>query len=179
MFNLANTLSLARILGVPVLIFLLFFPSRIICLLTMLLFILIALTDMVDGFVARKYNQITNLGKFLDPLADKILICSVLVMLVDLAWVEGWIAIVIISREIVVTGHRAIAAEQGKVIAADKFGKLKTILQILALCPLLLHYPWFGINPVPAGKLLLWLALIVTIFSGCNYLRSSYRVLQD
>lgn len=179
MFNLANTLSLARILGVPVLIVLLSFPSRIICLLTMLLFILIALTDMVDGFVARRYNQITNLGKFLDPLADKILICSVLVMLVELSWIEGWIAIVIIAREIIVTGLRAIAAEQGKVIAADRFGKLKTILQTVALCPLLLHYPWFDMNPVPAGTFLLWLALIVTIFSGCNYLRNSYRILRN
>ncbi len=179
MFNLANSLSLGRILGVPILLVLLSFPSRFTCLITTLLFILISLTDMVDGFVARRYNQITNLGKFLDPLADKILICSVLIMLVDLSWVEGWIAIVIISREIIVTGLRAIAAEQGKVIAADKFGKLKTILQIVALCPLLLHYPWFGINLVPAGTAILWAALVVTIFSGCNYLRHSYRVLQN
>ncbi len=180
-FNLANSLSLLRILGVPVILVLLYFGSRskFICLLTLLLFMLIAFTDMVDGFVARKFNQITNLGKFLDPLADKILVNSILIMLTHLGRIDPWITIIIIIREIIVTGLRAIAAERGKVIAADIFGKVKTILQMLALCPLLLHHSWFGFNPVPLGTFVLWLALFATIFSGCNYLRNSYKVLRD
>lgn len=180
-FNLANSLSLLRIVGVPVILALLYFgsQSKIICLLTLLLFILISLTDMIDGFVARKFNQITNLGKFLDPLADKILVSSVLIMLTHLERVNPWITIIIIIREIIVTGLRAIAAEQGKVIAADIFGKIKTILQMFALCPLLLHHSWFGLNPAALGTFILWLALFATIFSGCNYLRNSYKVLRD
>ena len=123
----------------------------------------------------------SSFGKFLDPLADKILICSVLVMLVWLrdangnAWVPAWVTIIIICREMIVTGLRAMAADQGKVIAADRYGKIKTILQIVALCPLLLHYTWFGVDPRLLGTVLLYLALLMTVFSGANYLYTFFR----
>jgi CDP-diacylglycerol--glycerol-3-phosphate 3-phosphatidyltransferase len=115
------------------------------------------------------------MGKFLDPLADKLLVASALIMLVKLGWVEAWISITIVSREILVTGLRAIAADQGLVIAADKYGKLKTIVQTVALCPLILHYKWWGFDPNLLGQVLIYLALILTLFSGVNYLRNFYR----
>ena len=170
MFNIANNLTLARILAIPFLVLLLYFPTRLTSLLAMLLFILASLTDLFDGFLARKYNLVTSLGKFLDPLADKLLVISVLIMLVQAGWLEAWIVIIIVGRETTVTGLRAIAAEKGQVIAADKYGKLKTILQVVAICPLILHYTWWGFDPVPIGHLLILVALILTVFSGGNYL---------
>jgi len=177
LFNLANRITFSRILAIPVIIALLYFPGRATSLGAMLVFIAASLTDLVDGLVARRHGLVSNFGKFLDPLADKLLICSVLVMLVRWgdAGVPAWVAILIISRELMVTGLRAMAADQGLVIAADKFGKLKTVLQIVALCPLLLHYEWYGLNPVPIGQILLYIALAMTVFSGGNYLHNFYR----
>jgi CDP-diacylglycerol--glycerol-3-phosphate 3-phosphatidyltransferase len=179
MFNLANKLTLARILAIPLLIVLLYFPRPATCLVAFFFFIFVALTDVVDGIIARRQNTITNLGKFLDPLADKLLITSVLIMLATLDWIQAWVAITIIGRELAVTGLRAIAADQGVVIAADKYGKLKTIIQIVAMCPLILHFPTFGIDPNPLGQIVLYAALVMTIFSGVNYFRNFYRTLRD
>jgi CDP-diacylglycerol--glycerol-3-phosphate 3-phosphatidyltransferase len=175
MLTLANKITLFRIVIVPLIVVFLYFPGRITCMLAMLGFILAALSDMVDGHIARRSNTVTSFGKFLDPLADKLLISSVLVMLSALGWVPAWVVIVIICRELMVTGLRAIAADEGVVIAADKFGKMKTVLQMLALTPLLLHYPWFGFDPNPAGQFLLYMALILTVFSGGNYLYAFYK----
>lgn len=169
MFNLANNLTLARIGAVPILVALLYFPGRGTCLAAMLFFIAASVTDIVDGAVARRRNLVTTLGKFLDPLADKLLISSLLIMLTSLGWVEAWVSVLIIGREIAVTGLRAIASDHGVVISADRFGKLKTILQMLALCPLVLHYPWYGLDPNPIGSVLLYLALVLTLVSGANY----------
>ena len=159
----------------PVIVVLLYFENSITCLLACISFILASLTDLVDGHIARRSNMVTSFGKFLDPLADKVLISSVLIMLVYLGWVDAWIAIVIICRELIITGLRAIAADEGVVIAADRFGKWKTILQILALIPLILHYAWFGLNPIPLGQFLLYIAVALTVFSGANYLHSFHR----
>ncbi|WP_462324039.1 CDP-diacylglycerol--glycerol-3-phosphate 3-phosphatidyltransferase [Desulfoplanes sp.] len=176
MFNAANILTFARICAVPLIVLILYFPGRITCLVALLLFVAACLTDYIDGVVARKYNLVTNVGKFMDPIADKILIAAVLIMLTELHWLPGWIAIVIISREIIVTGLRAIAADQGKVIAADMLGKSKTLTQMFALGPLILHYTWFGFNPAPLGTFILYIALILTVLSGVNYLRNFYKV---
>lgn len=170
MFNLANNLTLARIAVVPVIVAFLYFPGKISCLLAAFIFAFAALTDLFDGFVARKYKLVTNMGKFLDPLADKLLVSSVLIMLVRLDWVEAWIAVIIICRETTITGLRAIASDLGEVIAADKYGKLKTILQLLALFPLILHYPLYGFDPIPTGDILLYAALALTVLSGANYI---------
>lgn len=172
--NLANKLTLGRILAVPVIILLLYFPTKVTCLIAMLLFIIASLTDLFDGLVARRMGMVTNFGKFLDPLADKILVGSVLIMLVELGWVPAWVTILIIARETTVTGLRAIASDMGLVLAADRFGKLKTVIQIFALCPLLLHFPWFGFDPRLLGMIFLYLALAMTLFSGGNYLRKFY-----
>lgn len=175
MFNLANKLTLLRILAVPVIVLLLYFPNRVSCFVAAAVFVLASLTDMADGIVARRQNQVTNFGKFLDPLADKLLIGSVLIMLAYLHWVPAWIVVLIVCRELTVTGLRAAAMEQGMVLAADRFGKLKTILQTVALIPLLLHYPLFGLDLAGLGVLLLYLALFMTVFSGANYLYNFYR----
>lgn len=170
MWNQANKLTFIRILIIPVIILLLYFPSKVNCLAAMLVFIFAAFTDMFDGMMARRHGIVTSMGKFLDPLADKLLINSVLIMLVGLNWVSAWMVILIVAREIIVTGIRAIAADQGTVVPADNLGKLKTVFQILAICPLLLHFPWWGIDPRPLGMVLLWIALLLTLFSGGNYL---------
>lgn len=175
MLTLANKITLFRILIVPLIVLLLYFPGRITCLLAMIGFMLASISDMIDGHIARRSNTVTSFGKFLDPLADKLLISSVLVMLSSLGWVPAWVVIVIICRELIVTGLRAIAADEGVVIAADKFGKMKTVLQMFALTPLLLHYSWFGFDPNPIGQILLYMALILTVFSGGNYLYAFYK----
>jgi len=177
--NLANMLTLARIFAVPVIVVLLYmehaFQTVVLAYAAAGVFILASLTDMADGYVARRQNLITNLGKFLDPLADKLLISSVLIMLVELGWVSAWIVVVIICREIAVTGMRGVAADKGVVIAADRYGKLKTIAQSLALVPLVAHYPLFGFDPAPLGLLILYVALALTVFSGGNYLYNFYK----
>lgn len=177
--NLANMLTLARIFAVPVIVSLLYmeqaFQSVLLAYLSAGVFALASLTDMADGYIARRQNLITNLGKFLDPLADKLLISSVLIMLVQLGWVEAWIVVVIICRELAVTGMRGVAADKGVVIAADRYGKLKTIAQSLALVPLLAHYPVMGFDPVPLGMIVLYIALALTVFSGGNYLYNFYK----
>ncbi len=174
MLNLANKITLLRIIAAPLLIILLSLPSRITALTAAALFLAASLTDMVDGLVARRGNMVTTLGKFLDPLADKILVSTALVMLAALGWAPAWAAAVIIAREFAVTGLRTVAVEQGVVLAADRYGKLKTVLQITALCPLMLHYPWFGLDPAPVGLALLYVAVALTIFSGGNYLYNFY-----
>jgi CDP-diacylglycerol--glycerol-3-phosphate 3-phosphatidyltransferase len=179
MINLPNALTLFRILAVPFIVALLYFPGPGTCLLATVFFLVAILTDLADGFLARKYNQVTNFGKFLDPLADKILIASVLVMLVELNWVPAWVAIVVIVRELLVTGLRAVVADKGQVIAADKYGKMKTIMQSVALVPLIYHYPVFGIDVAWLGTMLLFVAVLLTVYSGWNYLYSFYRVWGD
>ncbi|WP_285906191.1 CDP-diacylglycerol--glycerol-3-phosphate 3-phosphatidyltransferase [Pseudodesulfovibrio pelocollis] len=181
-FNLPNCLTMARILAAPVVVLLLYFEMwfgfKFGAYGAFAVFAVASVTDYLDGKIAREQNIITNLGKFLDPLADKLLICSVLIMLVRLGpeWrVPAWMVIIIIGRELAVTGMRAVAAEMGEVVAADKFGKAKTLLQILATGFLIFHYPLFGWDPRPVGHALLWVALVLTVFSGGNYLYNFYK----
>lgn len=176
--NVPNALTVFRIMAVPFIVALLYFPSRTTCLLATV-FLIAILTDLADGFWARKYNQVTNFGKFLDPLADKILIASVMIMLVGLNWIPAWIAIIVVIRELLVTGLRAIAADKGQVIAADKYGKMKTIMQSVAMVPLIYHYPLFGIDIAKVGFVLLLVAVALTLYSGWNYLYGFYRVWAD
>ena len=175
MFNLANKITLLRIVLVPFIVALLYFPGKTTCLIAFVLFGVASASDMLDGYVARRIGVVTSFGKFLDPLADKLLISSVLVMLTWLDWVPAWITIVIICRELVVTGLRAVAADEGIVIAADRYGKMKTILQMMALTPLIIHFPLFGVEMVGVGQILLYMALVLTVFSGGNYLYTFYK----
>lgn len=175
MLNLANKISLLRVLMAPLVVILLYFPGRFTCALAALVFIFAAITDWMDGYIARRSNMVTSMGKFLDPLADKLLICSVLIMFVMLDWAPAWVVIVIVCRELMVTGLRALAIDEGIVLAADRFGKAKTVLQILAIIPITLHYPLFGIQIASIGLVLLYAAMLVALYSGCNYCVYVYK----
>lgn len=175
MLNLANKLSLLRILLTPLVIVLLYFPGRVVCLLAALIFIFASITDWLDGYIARKFNMVSSMGKFLDPLADKLLICSVLIMFVHLGWAPAWVVIVIVCRELVVTGLRAMAIDEGIVLAADKFGKAKTVLQIGAIVPITLHFPLFGCRVWILGEWLLYASMLIAIYSGVNYCIYFYK----
>ncbi|MBI9080640.1 MAG: CDP-diacylglycerol--glycerol-3-phosphate 3-phosphatidyltransferase [Pseudodesulfovibrio sp.] len=181
-FNLPNCLTMARILAAPIVVLFLYIEMwsglRVGAYAAFGVYFIASITDYFDGEIARKQNLITNMGKFLDPLADKLLIGSVLIMLVRLGpeWrVPAWVVIIIICRELAVTGMRAIAAEMGEIVAADKFGKIKTFMQSLATGFLVFHYPLFGWDPRPLGQVLLYIALILTVFSGGNYLYNFYK----
>lgn len=175
MLNLANKISLLRILMTPLVVVLLYFHGPALCLVSVLIFIFAAITDWMDGYIARRSNTITSMGKFLDPLADKVLVCSVLIMFAWLHWAPAWVVIVIVCRELVVTGLRAMAIDEGIVLAADRFGKAKTVLQIFAIVPITLHYPIFGYEIWPIGEIILYAAMLVAIYSGVNYCVYFYR----
>lgn len=174
LLNLPNKITISRIAVVPVILVLMAIGTKISCLVAAGLFLLAAFSDMLDGYLARRSNQITSLGKLLDPLADKVLVSSVLIMFVETGWAPAWVVILIICRELLVTGLRSIAAEEGVVIAADKYGKAKTVTQIVAIVPLIIHYSWFGIPMALIGTVVLYIALILTVFSGANYFKKFF-----
>ena len=175
LFTLATKITLLRVLAVPIIWVLLSFENRWTCLAALVCFIFASVTDAVDGYIARKSGTVTVFGKFLDPLADKILISSCLIILASLGRLPAWCAIIIICRDLAVTGLRAVAADMGTVVAADTLGKIKTTIQMLALLPLLLHYPWFGLNPVPFGQFMLYIAVLLTVVSGGKYIHTFYK----
>ena len=172
--NLANKITLLRMLMAPLVILFLYFEGPVLCVLAMLAFAFASATDWADGYIARRHNMVTSMGKFLDPLADKVLICSVLIMFVKLGWAPAWLVIIMICRELVVTGLRAIAIDEGIVLAADKFGKAKTVLQICAIIPMMLHYPYWGYEVWHVGEWLLYLAMAMSVFSCINYCMGFY-----
>ena len=174
-----NTLTLFRIITVPVIVILLFFPNRLCSLLAGLLFSAAAITDYLDGYLARRYGLVSNLGKVMDPVADKLLVSSAFIMMTALGWVPAWSVCIIIGREIAVTGLRNIIAGQGEDVSASNLGKFKTGFQIAAIIPLLIHYPFFGLNVQAIGGLFLWGALAFTIWSGADYFIKSRKLLQN
>nr|WP_273545575.1 CDP-diacylglycerol--glycerol-3-phosphate 3-phosphatidyltransferase [Paenibacillus caui] len=142
-----------------------------------ILFIVAASTDGIDGYLARKNNMVTNLGKLLDPLADKLLVAAVLISLVALGKCDAWIAVVIISREFAVTGLREVALLDGSVIAASKWGKAKTFTQIVAISALMLNNFPFEWMHIPFDDIAIWLAAIITIYSGIDYFVKNKKIL--
>lgn len=171
--NLPNVLSIIRILLIPVFIFVFTTPSHNRSEWAAFIFIIASLTDWFDGYIARKWGQVTLSGKFLDPVADKLLVLSALVMLVELRRVAAWIAIVIIGRELAITGLRAIASSVGVVIEAKEMGKYKTAVQILAIILLILDYPILisgeYIDLHVLGTVGLWFAAVLSIVSAFEY----------
>jgi CDP-diacylglycerol--glycerol-3-phosphate 3-phosphatidyltransferase len=178
LFSGPNQLTLFRIAAVPVIIILLLFPTRICTFIAALFFSAAAITDYLDGFLARKRGQVTTLGKVMDPVADKLLVSSAFIMLSSLGWLPAWMACVIIGRELAVTGLRNIIAEKGEDLSASNLGKYKTGFQIAAIIPLMIHFPFFGLNVQVIGNLFLWGALIFTIWSGMDYFIRSRSLLQ-
>lgn len=165
--NLPNKLTMLRIILIPVFIIVLMTGHYYI---SAVIFVLAAATDALDGHIARKYNLITNFGKIMDPLADKLLVVSALVCLVELGDVAGWMVIVILAREFTITGLRTVAAAQGNVIAAGWSGKLKTTLQMIAITALLLQNWPFSLIGFPFAEIVLWAAVVMTIVSGVEYI---------
>ena len=143
------------------------------------IFIIASITDWLDGYLARKHNLVTNMGKFLDPLADKLLVTAAFILLVEMNLAAAWIVIVIISREFAVTGLRLILAGGGEVVAANSLGKIKTVTQILAIVILLFQNAFFIEMNFPAGQVMLYLALFFTVWSGVDYFYKNRHVLLD
>ncbi|MCG6917268.1 MAG: CDP-diacylglycerol--glycerol-3-phosphate 3-phosphatidyltransferase [Deltaproteobacteria bacterium] len=178
-FNLPNSLTLFRVACIPVLVLLLFFPHKATSFVAALVFALASISDLLDGFLARRQQLVTTFGKFLDPLADKLIVSAALIMLIPLGRAPAWMVVVIVGRELAITGLRSMAVSEGKVISADELGKKKMVFQIVAILGLLLHYDYFGINLHAVGMFFLWLAVIVTLWSGFNYFRKFWDVLEE
>jgi CDP-diacylglycerol---glycerol-3-phosphate 3-phosphatidyltransferase len=189
--NLPNKITVSRIFLIPIFLIIMLVPFKwgsvhflgtflpVTHLVGGLLFILASATDWIDGHIARKYNLVTNMGKFLDPLADKLLVSAALIVLVELGFAPSWIVIIIISREFAVTGLRLLLAGEGEVVAANMLGKVKTWAQIVAISALLLHNIIFEAIPVPFDQFALWVALIFTIWSGWDYFAKNTHVFKN
>ncbi len=179
--NLANKITLARIFFVPIIAFLLLVRLDLGMLaigdysisynqvIALLLFIIAASTDGLDGYIARKNKIVTNLGKLLDPLADKLLVAAVLISLVEMGKLDAWVAIVIISREWAVTGLRQVALAEGIVLAASKWGKWKTAIQIAMIIVILLNNFPFNFIDIRTDLVVVWAAVLITVYSGIDY----------
>ncbi len=189
--NIANKLTLSRVIIIPIFLIFLLAPLplgtldlgnaslSVSQLIAALLFIFASITDWLDGYLARKYHLVTNFGKFLDPLADKLLVMSALVSLVGLNVIPGWMVIVILAREFAVTGLRLVAVGEGDVIAASQLGKWKTLFQMVAIILYLFNNVPFGMSGFPLANILLWIAVILTILSGWDYFYKNRAVILD
>ena len=185
-----NVLTLLRVAIVPLIVYLLTDPGRIAGLAAAVLFFCAALTDYFDGYLARKQGIVTTLGKFLDPLADKLLVVSGLIMLAAMPCEPGvataacdprvpaWVVVVIVGRELAVTGLRSIAASEGITLGAEELGKYKTIFQIFALIGLLIHYPYLNVDFHAGGMYFLWLSLLLGLWSAGDYHLRVYRAVR-
>ena len=174
--NLPNKLTIFRVILIPFFVlFLLLEPdNQTFRLIADLIFIVASLTDMLDGKIARKYHLVTNFGKFMDPLADKLLVCAAMVCLVATGQLAAWIVIIIISREFIISGFRLIASDNGIVIAASMWGKFKTVFQMLMIIVLIAD-PGGVFDLV--GEILIWIALALTVISLIDYIWKNRQVL--
>lgn len=189
--NLPNKITLSRVLMIP--FFILFLAvdfgwgmirlggveMPVEHLVGAIIFIIASTTDWLDGYLARKNNLVTNMGKFLDPLADKLLVSAAFILLVELGTAPAWIVIIIISREFAVTGLRLILAGGGEVVAANQLGKIKTVAQLLAISFLLLHNIFFEAIGIPFGTIMLYIALVFTVWSGVDYFVKNRKILVE
>ncbi|CBK74581.1 CDP-diacylglycerol--glycerol-3-phosphate 3-phosphatidyltransferase [Butyrivibrio fibrisolvens 16/4] len=177
--NLPNKLTLLRVIMIPFFVFFLLINPEITALriIADLIFIAASLTDMADGKIARKYNLVTNFGKFMDPLADKLLVCSAMICLVSTKQLFAWYVIIIIAREFIISGFRLIAAENGLVIAANIFGKIKTTTQMIMIVILVANLPFGWLSVL--GEIFKWVALIMTILSLVIYIYQNIDILKE
>ncbi|WP_149095854.1 CDP-diacylglycerol--glycerol-3-phosphate 3-phosphatidyltransferase [Paenibacillus terrae] len=191
--NLPNRITITRICLIPVMMLALlvdfdFYPPPIEIgafklpynqLMAAIIFLIAASTDGLDGYLARKNNMVTNLGKLLDPLADKLLVTAILVSLVELGKIDSWIVVVIVSREFAVTGLRQIALLDGSVVAASNWGKIKTVIQIVAIVALLINNFPFVFLGIPFDLIAIWAAALITIYSGIDYFVKNSHLLRS
>ncbi len=167
--NIPNKLTMLRIILVPIFVVLMLTRIPYGGSLAAVIFMIAALTDSLDGYLARKWKQVTRLGAILDPLADKLLITAALISLVELGRIPGWIAIVIIGREFAVTGLRLVKAEEGVLISASKMGKFKTISQVTAVLLIILQNLYHPLAALALGQWAMYIAVLITIVSGIEY----------
>jgi len=168
--NLPNKLTLLRICLIPVFVILMLSKVSNFFLISCIIFIIASITDFLDGKIARKYNLVTDFGKFMDPLADKLLVLSALICMIEYDLVAGWMVIIIVARELTVSILRAIAADNGKVIAASGGGKIKTTSQMIAIILLLIGANYSNSQIVFVGTIAMYIATIFTLYSGIDYL---------
>jgi CDP-diacylglycerol---glycerol-3-phosphate 3-phosphatidyltransferase len=179
-WNLPNMLTLGRIALIPLFVWLTYEADPMASLLSAVVFAVASITDVVDGYLARKWNLVTVVGKFMDPLADKLIVLAALVMMVRLGRVAAWVVIVLLSREFIVSGLRTIAASEGMVIAAGQEGKWKTSFQLTGIISLCIHYRhpldliWvtYPVDFNLVGKVLIYLSMVFSIWSAGGYFRS-------
>ena len=176
--NLPNKLTTLRVIMIPFFVFFLLWQNgenRTFRMIALALFIIASLTDLLDGKIARKYNLVTNFGKFMDPLADKLLVCSALICLIELNALPAWMVIVIISREFIISGFRLIASDNGVVIAASYWGKFKTTFQMVSVVLLILDIQALAF----VTTICVWIALLLTIVSLVDYIYKNHKILTE
>ena len=174
--NLPNKLTTLRMVMVPFFVFFLLWQhgeNYTFRMIALALFIIASLTDLADGKIARKYNLVTDFGKFMDPLADKLLVCSALICLIDLGQIPAWMVVIIIGREFIISGFRLVASDNGVVIAASYWGKWKTTFQMFAVILMILDIP---AREIPK-QICIWVALALTIISLVDYIKKNYQIL--
>ena len=174
--NLPNKLTIFRVILIPFFIIALLVPGIPAGnWIALAIFIVASLTDLLDGKIARKYNLVTNFGKFMDPLADKLLVCSALICLVELSRIPSWMVVIIIAREFTISGFRLIAADNGVVIAASYWGKFKTTFQMIAVCLMIANIPVLSL----LTTVITWIAVILTVVSLVDYLVKNKDVMKE
>jgi CDP-diacylglycerol--glycerol-3-phosphate 3-phosphatidyltransferase len=184
-WNLPNMLTMGRILVIPLFVWLTYDADPMFSTIAATVFTVAAVTDVIDGFLARRWNQITVVGKLLDPLADKLIVAAAMVMMVRLGRIPAWLVIVLLSREFIVTGLRQIAASEGMVIAAGQEGKWKTSLQLVGIVALCIHYPHpvnfffetYTVNFNLVGKVLVFASTAFSVWSAALYFRAFLQML--
>lgn len=177
--NIANILTVARVVLVPIFLVFLLVNSVQNFMIALIVFSIAALTDFLDGYIARKYKMITKFGKLIDPLADKLLTASAFIALTCLKLINPWIVIVILSREFIVTGFRSLAASEGKIIAASYFGKLKTVCQITTIITILLSQYLVFIDKLYLVDIFSWITLVITVLSATDYIAKNIDVVKN
>ena len=174
--NLPNKLTIFRVILITFFIVFLLVPiTAYDKWIALAIFIIASLTDLLDGKIARKYNLVTNFGKFMDPLADKLLVCSALICLIELNKIPSWMVIIIIAREFIISGFRLVAADNGVVIAASYWGKFKTTFQMVAVCLLIADIEVLRL----VTEIVLWIAVILTVVSLVDYLIKNKDVMKE
>ena len=173
-----NFLTLGRLVLVPPIVILLFFPGKFWSALAAFIFLIASLTDFFDGFIARRFQVESSFGRFLDPIADKVLVTSALIMLIALGRVQAWVVMLIITREVAVSALRSITKSWDTTLKPSPVGKLKTVFQFTAIVPLMIHYTYDIGIPIDfhmIGTVLLYIALVLTIWSGIDYFYRFYK----
>ena len=174
--NLPNKLTMLRVIMIPFfVVFMLMDGMASARYIALALFVVASFTDFLDGNIARKHNLVTNFGKFMDPLADKLLVCSALICLSETGQLPAWYVIIIIAREFIISGFRLIASDNGIVIAASYWGKFKTVSQMIMIILMILNIPALSI----VTTLFYWIALILTVVSLVDYIKKNFQVLSQ